>query len=302
MKNVVDWLLGQDISIRFLTHRDVLDAEPLMLKQLQEKIPEEGFGAAFLSCQKDQGHWGLYYYQPKWTSTHYTLLDLKNLGSPQDLKPCREIVRRMFEQCQLQSGGMNLSKYPHPSDTCVDGMVLNYAAYFSPDEPRIIGLAAHLLTEQKEDGGFTWEIHGDQGGPHSTLCVLEGLKEFRKAFPMEHPLEMDKAIEKGIHFLFSKNLFFGDPDHRFRRLSYPYRYRYDLLRVLECFADLKVPCQEQLLPALEWLKGKRNRDGRWALENQHKGKVHFPLGRVGVPDPFITQKALYVLKSFQVPW
>ncbi len=27
-------------------------------------------------------------------------------------------------------GGMNLSKYNHPSDICVDGMVLNYAAYF----------------------------------------------------------------------------------------------------------------------------------------------------------------------------
>lgn len=36
----------------------------------------------------------------------------------------------MFGECMNEAGGMNLSKYNHPSDICVDGMILNYASYF----------------------------------------------------------------------------------------------------------------------------------------------------------------------------
>ena len=34
----------------------------------------------FLRERRQEGHWGRGFYQPKWTSTHYTILDLKNLG------------------------------------------------------------------------------------------------------------------------------------------------------------------------------------------------------------------------------
>ena len=79
MDDLVSWLLEGDVSVQYLTHKYLLNSDPAILEQLQNRIEVEGYGAEFLFHQNPDGHWGIYYYQPKWTSTHYTLLDLKNL-------------------------------------------------------------------------------------------------------------------------------------------------------------------------------------------------------------------------------
>lgn len=89
-----------------------------------------------------------------------------------------------------------------------------------------------------------------------------------------------------------------DADKRFRKLSFPYRYRYDLLRALEYFADKQVPYDPRMQPALDWLEAKRKKDGRWYLENEHKGNVHFTMEEVGKPSRFITLKALVALNCY----
>ena len=120
------------------------------------------------------GTGGLHYYQPKWTCTHYTLLDIQSLYAPRTTPPCREMVGRMLDECMKEDGSLNLSKYEHPSDTCVDGMALDYCAWFCPDDPRVRRLACYLLSCQKPDGGFTWDQGLEDGDAHTTICVLEG--------------------------------------------------------------------------------------------------------------------------------
>lgn len=75
---IIAWLLKGDSAIQYQTHRDLLHSRVSLQEKLQARIEEEGWGAQFLSKQKENGHWGRGFYQPKWTSTHYTLLDLKN--------------------------------------------------------------------------------------------------------------------------------------------------------------------------------------------------------------------------------
>jgi hypothetical protein len=110
---------------------------------------------------------------------------------------------------------------------------------------------------------------------------------------------MEEATEKAIEFLLANRLFIADADVRFRKLSYPYRYRYNLLRVLEYFVDQQVPYDVRMQPALDWLQGKRKPDGRWHLEHQHKGNVHFTMEHTRKPSRFITLKALYIRRYFQ---
>ena len=74
---LISWLLAGDVSVQYQTYRDLLGEER---PDLQDRIAREGWGAQFLSHQKPEGHWGDRFYQPKWISTHYTLLDLKNLS------------------------------------------------------------------------------------------------------------------------------------------------------------------------------------------------------------------------------
>jgi len=299
MKDVISWLLEGDVSVQYLTHKLLLDSDSTILEQLQNRIEAEGFGAQFLSHQNPNGHWDVHYYQRKWTSTHYTLLDLKNLGVPQTLKPCREMVLRMFEECQLPDGGMNLSKYEHPSDVCVDGMVLAYSSYFCPEEPRLRKLADYLLTVQKADGGFDWDVQSKRGDPHTTICALEGLGQFRAAVSGHKPLDIEVVEDKAIAFLLFNQLFMDFADKRFLKLSYPYRYRYDLLRALEYLASQQIPYDPRMQPALDWLQAKRKKDGLWYLENQHKGNLHFQMEEVGKPGRFITLKALTIFRYFE---
>jgi len=299
LDNIIKWLLNGDISIQYMTHRYLLDSDGKTLLQIQSRIATEGFGAKFLSYQNENGHWGLYYYQPKWTSTHYTLLDIKNLCAPETLKPCKDMVTRMFDECMNDDGSMNLSKYKHPSDTCVDGMILDYSSYFCKDEPRIVKLVDHLLSVQKTDGGFTWDINSEKSDPHTTICVLEGFGQYRISGSQYRLCDIETSKAKAVNFLLSNRLFVDDADKRFRKNSYPYRYWYDLLRALEYFASQEVSFDERMQPAIDWLQSKRKKDGLWYLENQHKGNVHFSMEEVNAPSRFITLKALHILRAYK---
>ena len=86
---VIDWLLAGDVSIQYQTWRDLLrEVRP----ELQARIAREGWGAVLLSGRHADGSWGDGFYQPKWTSSHYTLLDLKNLA----VAPDHSLVRLKF--------------------------------------------------------------------------------------------------------------------------------------------------------------------------------------------------------------
>ena len=69
------------------------------------RIANGGWGKQFLDSRSSNGHWGLHFYQPKWTSTHYTLLDLKHLGIDPNNPACREMVFRTFHECQKKMMG-----------------------------------------------------------------------------------------------------------------------------------------------------------------------------------------------------
>ncbi|MCE5189992.1 MAG: hypothetical protein LLF75_12545 [Eubacteriales bacterium] len=298
MDSVIAWLLEGDVSIQYMTHRFLLCSNADLLMRLKERIALEGFGARLLSRQSETGHWGLSYYQPKWTSTHYTLLDLKNLCAPETLRPCRDMAKRMFHDCMLENGGLNLSRYEHASDVCVDGMALNYASYFCSEEPRLDRLVSFLLAEQKPDGGFTWDLQADSGDPHTTICVLEGFVQYSSSVGRETET-LRAASGRAIEFLLKNGLFMQNADPRFRKLAYPYRYRFDLLRILEFFATERTAYDPRMRPAIAWLIDKQKSDGLWYLEHQHKGNVHFVLEEIGKPSRLITLKALLILEYFR---
>ena len=66
-EETIGWLLEGDISIQYQTYRDLLGIEK---QDLRSRIYREGWGAKIVSLRNDRGHWGLGFYQPKWTSTH----------------------------------------------------------------------------------------------------------------------------------------------------------------------------------------------------------------------------------------
>lgn len=300
MDETIRWLLSGDVSVQYLTHRDLLHSDAHTLAAMQRRIETEGIGARLLACRGENGHWGKWFYQPKWTSTHYTLASFADLGMPSECAPCREMVHRAYDECMLDSGGINFSKTMVQSDICIDGMVLAYASYFCPDDPRNVTLADFVLNVAKPDGGYSWDTQSRIGDPHTTICVLEGLNAYGKAGLRHRIRDIQTAQRKAIQFLFSHSLFI-DEDTRYQKLTFPYRYRYDLLRFLDYCAASDMQYDARMKPAIDWLKRKQTTDGRWVLGYTHKGSVHFEMEPQREPSRFITLKALCILKQYAGP-
>lgn len=297
MERTMRWLMDGDVSVQYLTQKLLQHRDEEELREVQSRIMTEGFATRYLACRNANGHWGIWYYQPKWTCTHYVLADLKSLGMPQSCAPCREMVIRAIDECMLPNGGINFAKTQIQSDVCIDGMFVDYAAYFCPDEPRLFRLADYILSVQKPDGGFGWDHASAAGDPHTTICVLEGFLSYKKAgFP--HLIrEIDEASQRAIEWLLRNDLFIH-ADKRYTKLSYPCRYRYDLLRALSFFAHASLKFDRRMLNALTWLKHKQKQNGAFVLDHVHKGNVHFDLELKGEESRYVTVTALHVLNCF----
>ena len=302
---VIDWLLEGDVSIQYQVYRDLLQAPNPGSLALQERIALEGWGAMFLSRRNPNGHWGVHFYQPKWTSTHYTLLDLKNLGLSPSQPDAREATLMVLRQPAGEDGGINIFRGTPITDVCVNGMILNYASWFAPESERLNEIADYLLHVRMADGGWNCSYYKGHthSSVHSTLSVLEGLHEFSKTGNPYRQDEIREACQGGVTFLLAHRLFRSRRsgaiiDPKMLRLSYPSRWRYDILRALDHFRDAGAPYDPRMQDALEVLIKKRDKTHRWPLQAKHPGQVHFDMEKTGEPSRWNTLRALRVLRHF----
>jgi hypothetical protein len=302
---IITWLLKGDISIQYQVHRDLMNSDQ---RSLRQRIETEGWGAEFLLRRLDNGHWGRGYYQPKWTSTHYTLLDLKLLS----ISPTNPAIRRtlgvVFQNEKGSDGGINPSRTIKNSDVCINGMVLNYASYFRVREEELRSIVDFLISQQMKDGGFN--CYSNRAGAvhssvHSTLSVAEGLLEYSCNGYTYRIDELKKAEQGAGEFMLQHRLFRSDRtgeiiDKKMLMLSYPSRWRYDILRALDYFHRAGVTYECRMEDAVDVLLKKRRRDGLWPLQARHPGQTHFEMEQCGAPSRWNTLRALRVLKHFKI--
>jgi hypothetical protein len=300
---IVSWLLQGDVSIQFQVYRDLLDeAHP----DLQERIAEQGWGAQFLAVRRPDGHWGKDFYQPKWTSTHYTLLDLKTLQAPPAHPRIRESVEQIAQNYKGEDGGINPGKTIKASDVCVNGMFLNYACYFGINPNELHSIVDFILEQRMPDGGFNCRKNRSgarHSSVHSTISLLEGMLEYERNGYTYRLEELQDAAKTSCEFLLIHQLYksdrTGDIIHRdFLRLSFPGRWRYDILRALDYFQDAELAWDSRMAPAREVLLKKRKADGRWPLQARIPGQIHFEMEKPGQPSHWNTLRALRVLRAY----
>jgi len=123
------------------------------------------------------------------------------------------------------------------------------------------------------------------------MCVLDGFGECLMQ-GMTYRIDDVLAAERRMLDYFLRNrLFVNHEDRRYRRLTFPFRYRFDLLHILDYCAKREIAYDECMHDALSWLAGKRQEVGAWVLEYTHPGNVHFAMETTGQPSRFITLKA-----------
>ena len=302
---IINWLLEGDVSIHYQVYRDLLIEDRL---DLRNRIATESWGAKYLSCRNYNGHWGRGFYQPKWISTHYTLLDLRNLNLPPNVKPVHETLDIIIRNEKGSDGGINPSGTIAQSDICICGMFLNYACYFRTDQEGLKSVVDFILSQQMNDGGFNCRLNRSgavHGSLHSTLSVAEGISEYLLQGYSYRSNELKQAELKVREFMLMHQLFLSDRtgeiiNKNFLNFPYPPRWYYDILRALDYFRSSGAAYNKRLNPALQVLLKKRRKDNRWNQQAKHPGLEHFEMEKAGQPGRWNTLRAMRVLKYFKV--
>jgi hypothetical protein len=300
---LIEWLLDSDVSIQYQVYRDLLKIER---PDLKERIAKEGWGAKFLSLRNDNGQWGLGFYQPKWISSHYTLLDLKNLSISKHQKEIKLTIDKILKENKSSDGGISPVRSMLKSDVCVNGMFLNYASYFGVYEDNLKSIIDFILSQKMSDGGFN--CHSNTKGAthsslHTTLSIIEGILEYSQNGYTYRLTELKKAEEDSREFILKHKLYQSHRtgktiDNKMLMLSYPSRWRYDILRALDYFQSVGTGFDGRMTDAINILLSKQRADKKWNLQAKHFGKVHFDMEVIGKASKWNTLRALRVLNHF----
>ncbi len=300
--SIIEWLLDSDVSIQYQVYRDLLKTDK---PELKERISKEGWGAKFLSFHNDNGHWGLGFYQPKWTSSHYTLLDLKNL-SITNHNYIEITLNKIIKEDKGKDGGINPARSLWKSDVCINGMFLNYASYFEVKEKDLKSVVDFLLSMQLADGGFNCHLNrigAKHSSLHTTISVIEGITEYAKRGCTYKLNELKRAEEESRKFILEHKLFKSHKtgeiiNNKMLMLSNPSRWRYDILRALDYFRYAGVKYDSRMSDALNILLNKQRADKKWPLQCKHPGNTHFDMEVTGQASKWNTLRVLRVMDHF----
>ena len=305
MDPTIQWLMEGDPAIRWQILRDLLDAPAEEWQAERRKTIETGWGAALLARQDPDGRWGGGIYSPKWTSSTYTLLLLRQIGIPPDEPRARIGAGLVIDQMLGAQRDDAFERKLAVMDRCIAGMILELAVYFGFSDARVDALVDNLLAERMPDGG--WNCRRGRvpkthhSSFHTTFNALEGLRDWIERRGGSRLDEVLAAERGALELLLRHRLFKSDQtgaviDYRFALLSFPYRWHYDLLRGLDYFARANAPRDPRLEDAIGRLVELRRADGAWPLQYKYTGKAFFDMEKLGKPSRWNTLRALRVLR------
>jgi len=297
-QDTLDWLLSGDPSVAWQAQRDLV-GDPGW-RETRARVASEGWGRRLLDVQDPDGKWDGGLYTPKWTSTNYTLLQLRRLGlEPSNLQAIAG-VRRLLDDATWIEGGVSYWTTRQFAERCVNGMVLSVAAYFDVVDARLAGLAAMLIGSRVRDGGWNCnDYRGDRDHSsfNTTISVLEALHLWRLR---TGSTEADEAISTGQEVLLRHRLFrshrSGDViNDSWTKFAFPPRWHYDILRGLEHLRDAGVAPDPRAQEAVDVVRRRRRSDGRWPIGPRYTGVEHFRMETGRKPGRWNTLRALRVL-------
>jgi hypothetical protein len=260
-----------------------------------------GRGPRLLDQQRLDGQWGDGADLPFWWTNLYTLLYLRDLGLDPASARARTAIDRVRNSVTWGPEFGNSPFFEGEVEPCINGRAVALGAYFGERSDRLVD---RLLSEQLADGG--WNCEAERGSVrssfHTTICVLEGLLAFERAFGPSAPLT--HARERGQEYLLERRLL--------RRLStgeiiepawtqsaFPPLWHYDVLWALDYLRAAGVEADARVEEAVGIVLQRRQADGRWLLDVRHRDTLYEEIaGVVGEPNRWVTLRALRVLDWF----
>ena len=294
----IDWLLDSDPSIRWQVMRDLTHTPAQVIAAERSRVASEGWGLTLLEQQRPDGQWGDGAVHPFWWTNMYTLVFLRDLG----VDPASDRVRAAIDLVRDNvTWGPEFGNSPFfegEVEPCINGRVVALGAYFGVRSDRLVD---RLLGEELADGG--WNCEAERGSVrssfHTTICVLEGLLAYEKAFGATSA--MTAARRRGEEYLLERRLLrrlsTGEiikPE--WTQLAFPPLWHYDVLRGLDYLRAAGVQPDSRVDEAIAIVRERRQADGRWLLDVRHRDALHTDIaGEVGEPNRWVTHRARRVL-------
>jgi hypothetical protein len=302
-RTVIEWLLEGDFAIRYQVIRDLLQGNKQQLDKLQEGIVENGWGRHLLDLRnKETGIWGNGMYSPKWISTHYTLLQLKEMGFPGTHPDFAASSKLLLGGMWCNKGEVKRHYY---LDLCVAAMILGICSYSLITSEKLEEIVDYILAKQFDDGGWNcaWHREAQKSSLHTTLTILEAFRDYEACGYTYRLEEIRDSVPKAEEFILRKRLFrserTGEIIHeKMLGTSYPCRWKYDILRCLDYFQSVKRNYDSRMEEALKIVMSKKKTDNRWTVPSRIPGLVHFDMEKAGTPSRWNTLRVLRVMKVY----
>lgn len=324
------WLLQSDIpNVRYLTMRDLLDFSPddPNLKAARISAHKEGPISVVLSKMEQEGYWvkagpG---YNPKYRSTVWAIILLAQLGASITEDGRIERGCDYLLTHSLQKGGMFTtitSGAPSGTVDCLQGNLIWSLKELGCDNPRLDSAyewMARTVTGEgiapKEEKDAPVRYYAYKCGPtfacganYGLPCAWGGTKvllAFGKLPVQGRSGLVERAIQQGIDFIFSVDPSTAayptrngaKPNRAWWKFGFPVFYITDLLQLAEAMIGLGYGRDPRLTGTIDLICSKQDAEGRWPLEYDYEGKTWLEFGEKKQPNPWVTLRALRVLKA-----
>lgn len=327
----LQWLLdAKHPGVRYLALRDLAglaDDDPELVAA-RRTAHRQGPIATILDAMEEEGFWvqpgaG---YAPKYRGTVWSVITLAQLGASPAIDPrIATACNYVLAHTMTPLGQFGSQGTPGTTVDCLQGNLCAALLDLGCDPARLETAFEWMARTTTGEGlasaserGAEYRYYAGQCGPlfacgaNNKLGCAWGATKVLLAFgrwPVERrtPL-MAQAIEQGVEWLLGVDPataaypsgYSDKPSGNWWKFGFPLFYVTDLLQLVEALVALGHGTDPRLANALRMIRCKMDDQGRWSLDYHYTGKTWVDWGPKRKPSPWVTLRALRVLKAVAV--
>jgi hypothetical protein len=327
--HILDWLLEPaDPGVRYLALRDLFKADEKELAEAKKTAHAHGPIAEVLSKMDKEGYWvqpGAGYY-PKYTSSVWSLCLLAQLGASLEMdERISNACSYILDHGLTKNGIFTVNGLPSGTADCLQGNLCYGLFDLGCKDPRLDKAFEWMARSVTGEGiapmtDKTAEVRYYAGkcgpvfacGSNDKKSCAWGAASVMLAFSKypnkkRTPL-INQAIKTGVDFLFSVDpanadwpspYTGGKPSGNWWKFGFPVFYVQDILHITEALVRLGYGKDPRLANALQLIRDKQDKQGRWLMEYDYNGKTWVDFGPKKQPNKWVTLRALRVLEMVE---